>query len=724
MLHSHDQFAEIHQWKIKSKYLLNEVCTYIGCLMKVKRTLHSINKQFRNVLITNLSQIDMRIFPEYRQKLDFSFEIASEIQIEKIFPTLNIIQQPLVITELKISNPMILLMCNKVFQHNENLTIQSISIDQKDSIMMQELSKKTSNFLQKYAEKYHTNSLRIESLQTDLPQFLYEVLKKNSHKFSQLYLNGVLLTFEVLKNLSDFEFKLPRQLNLFETTLIPRTCCEVLDLIENDHQINLKLHEFSQFTWEFVCNQILSKMRTKSIQNLYIIFGETNVKELDTFQVIKQLAEGMYCHSEQNYQSFQSLTLSHFNFENLNFDFDELIHLLQYVNYKPHRKDPVYISYQDDQQNQSNNILILLYRLAKEGFIRNAKFVDRNPDKQQLAQKYEDGFFKSDIRQLNYRVRNKSLNERNLFDRSQQFTDFTENVERQNSWFQVKFSPLIRSPNFTQISHLIVQQIDEFFPYLSSFTHLRCFKYKKPCTLERLIDALKRLNLLNLEQLTVNYEIKDDQDDLDHVDLSQMQMNIESQLEEDDLIQQQSIALEQEFFEQLVKAQNLIKIQYYKRPNHTFEEELSYITFNFKKLEKIELILICPELVKSIEKWEKQEIEGENNEDNMNNLNLVSPQTIKQSLDFLLQQLREKSKIDLKQINSILNQYVENGRDWNRKIFRKIQLKLNIPRPLDLAEYLESIGETKMKYLIDIPFKNQNYKDTVDYFKQIGMINK
>eukprot|EP00347_Sterkiella_histriomuscorum_P005609 403355940 len=201
-------------------------------------------------------------------------------------------------------------------------------------------------------------------------------------------------------------------------------------------------------------------------------------------------------------------------------------------------------------------------------------------------------------------------------------------------------------------------------------------------------------------------------------------MNIESQLEEDDLIQQQSIALEQEFFEQLVKAQNLIKIQYYKRPNHTFEEELSYITFNFKKLEKIELILICPELVKSIEKWEKQEIEGENNEDNMNNLNLVSPQTIKQSLDFLLQQLREKSKIDLKQINSILNQYVENGRDWNRKIFRKIQLKLNIPRPLDLAEYLESIGETKMKYLIDIPFKNQNYKDTVDYFKQIGMINK
>eukprot|EP00347_Sterkiella_histriomuscorum_P001105 403373306 len=594
MLHSHDQNSEIPEWKVKSKYLLNEVCSYIGCQMKVKRTLHSINKEFRNVLITNSSQIDMRIFPEYRQKLDFSFEIASEIQIEKIFPTLNIIQQPLVITELKISNPMILLMCNKVFQHNENLTIQSISIDQKDSIMMQELSKKTSNFLQKYAEKYHTNSLRIESLQTDLPQFLYEVLKKNSHKFSQLYLNGVLLTFEVLKNLSDFEFKLPRQLNLFETTLIPRTCCEVLDLIENDHQINLKLHEFSQFTWEFVCNQILSKMRTKSIQNLYIIFGETNVKELDTFQVIKQLAEGMYCHSEQNYQSFQSLTLSHFNFENLNFDFDELIHLLQYVNYKPHRKDPVYISYQDDQQNQSNNILILLYRLAKEGFIRNAKFVDRNPDKQQLAQKYEDGFFKSDIRQLNYRV---------------------------------KFSPLIRSPNFTQISHLIVQQIDEFFPYLSSFTHLRCFKYKKPCTLERLIDALKRLNLLNLEQLTVNYEIKDDQDDLDHVDLSQMQMNIESQLEEDDLIQQQSIALEQEFFEQLVKAQNLIKIQYYKRPNHTFEEELSYITFNFKKLEKIELILICPELVKSIEKWEKQEIEGENNEDNMNNLNLKTEET-------------------------------------------------------------------------------------------------
>eukprot|EP00347_Sterkiella_histriomuscorum_P008864 403343451 len=724
MLHSHSQNREIPEWKVKSKYLLNEVCSYIGCQMKVKRTLHSINKEFRNVLITNQSQINKRIFPEYRQKLDFSFEIANQIQIEKVFPTLNIIQQPLVITELKISNPMILLMTDKVFQHNQNLTIQSISIQQKDSSVMKELSKKTSSFLQKYVEKYHTSSLRIESLQTDLSQFLYDVLIKNSNKFSQLYVNGLLLTFETLKNLSEIKFKLPRQLNMFETMLFPRTCCEVLDLIEEDHQINLKLRMYS-FDSESFCNQILGKMRTKRILNLYIVFGETYLKELDTFQIIQQLAEGLYSDSEQNFQSFQSLTLSHLNFQNLNFDFDEFINLLKYVNYKPHRKDPVYITYLDDQQNHQNNILFLLKRLAKEGLIRNAKFVDMDYDHQLKEKKFEDGFVKSIFRQQNYRVWNQSLNEGSLFERPKQYTDF-ENIIREYSWFQVKFSPLIRSPNFTQISHLIVMQIDEFFPYLSSFTHLRCFKYEKPCTLERLIDALKRLNLLNLEQLTVNYKIKEEDENLlDHVDLSQIQMENQNQFEETDLIKQKSIVLEEEFFQQLVKAQNLIKIQYLKRPNHTFEEELSYLTTNFKKLEKIELIQVCPELLKSIEKLEIQEIERENDKnDRKNNIIIVSSQTIKQSLDFLIQQLREKSKIDLKEINSILNQYVETERAFsNRNLFRKIQLKFNIPRPLDLAEYLESIGETKMKYLIDIPFKSQNYKETADYFKQIGMMN-
>eukprot|EP00347_Sterkiella_histriomuscorum_P011591 403371870 len=717
MLHSHDQFAEIHQWKIKSKYLLNEVCTYIGCLMKVKRTLHSINKQFRNVLITNLSQIDMRIFPEYRQKLDFSFEIASEIQIEKIFPTLNIIQQPLVITELKISNPMILLMTDKVFQHNQNLTIKSISIDQKDSTLMKELSKKTSNFLLKYTGKYHTNSLRIESLQTDLPQFLHEVLIKNSNKFSQLYVNGALLTFDVLRNLQEIKFKLPRQLNMFETKFFTRTCCEVLDLIEDEHKINLKLHMLS-FSWASVCNQVLSKMRTKSIQNLHIIFGETNAKELDAFQIIQQLAEGLYSDSKQNFMSYQSLTLSHLNFKNLNFDFDLLIHLLKYVNYKPHRIDPVCISYQD-QQNHTNNILLLLDRLAKEGFIRNAKFVNMNADYQQFELKQEqsfDGYFKF-FRKLNQVV----WNDGSQIGNSSQFTDF-QNVKRGYPWFQVKFSRSIKNKNFTQISHLIVQEIDEFFPYLSLFTHLRCFKYHQPCTLEQLIDALKRLNLINLEQLTVNYKIKDEHDNLEHVDLSFMKNS--SQLESEELIKLKSIALEQEFFQYLVKAQNLTKIQYLKRPNHTFEEELSYLTFNFKKLEKIELIMTCPELVKNIEYWEKQEIERKKNKNVSNNLIQVNPLTIQQSLDFFIQQLREKSKIDLKEINSILNQYVDNGRIFsNRNLFRKFQLKFNIPRPLDFAEYLESIGETKMRYLIEIPFKNENYKDTVDYFKQIGMMN-
>eukprot|EP00347_Sterkiella_histriomuscorum_P018757 403344294 len=732
MLHTHDQNRGNIEWKLKSKYLLNYISSYVG---------------FQ-------TQINDRVYPEYRQTLDFTFENANQIRVEKIFSTLTMIQQPLVITELKINNPMILVMSDKLFSQNQYLTIESISIEQTESTIVTELAKKTASLIDKFSNKFHTNKLKIESLETDLAQFLWEVLVFKKNKFTQLYLNGHLLTQEQLRNLTEIQFALPRHFHLFETTLLPKTCFQVLDLIEDDHKLNLKLHQH-QVGWEGICNQVMSKMREKSFQNLHLVF--TGIEKyrpmLDTFQIIQLMAGNLFDNFEQKKQAFHSLTLSHMHFKNLDFNFNDFIQLLKYVNYRPHKKEPLIISHEVNHKNECQNFSVLMNQLVKEGFIINVRFHEINQldldslatrgqlpsqiEEEKIGHQTTQNKFSKKHDNQKYPLWNQIENQdplNSILDRK--MAHMRKHMEDKKAkiinktCIEMKFSHNFSVNNFsvnnfTQISHLKVYEIDKYLPYLKFFSKLRCLKYRKSCKLELLVDALKSLNLLNIESLTVNY------------DLDENYENPADNIIPDEIDNQKQFwkdytkgpktpfnILHEEFLSLLVKAKNLKKIQFVKRPTHTFQQELQILTDYFIKLVKIELILKYPKLQDEIEKLTNPfagnivpHRHSRHNRRNNANANNNNPQ-----LDYLLNQQKELSKIDLKEVQSILDRHVENQVDSNYNIFRKIKLKFTLPKPLILTEYLESIGEIKNKYLIDIPFENSNYKDIIDYFKIIGMM--
>eukprot|EP00347_Sterkiella_histriomuscorum_P010098 403338684 len=670
-------------------------------------------------------------------KLQISrLKMPTRSELRKSFSTLTMIQYPY----------------DKLFSQNQYLTIESISIEQTESTIVTELAKKTASLIDKFSNKFHTNKLKIESLETDLAQFLWEVLVFKKNKFTQLYLNGHLLTQEQLRNLTEIQFALPRHFHLFETILLPKSYLQVLDLIENDHKLNLKLHQH-QVGWESICNQIMSKMREKSIQNLHVEF--TGIEQykpmIDTFQLIQQLAGNLFGNIDLKQQAFKSLTLSHMHFKNLDFNFDELIQLLKYVNYRPHKQDPLIISHEVNHTKESQNFSVLMNRLVKEGFIIKVQFheidqldLDSIAARGQLQSEIEEEKIghKSSQNKFSKKHDNQIYPSWNLFENEDlQISDMDKKMaymrkqleynkiqQEKYTWIMMKFSHNLSVNNFTQISHLEVFEIDKLLPYLKFFSELRCLKYRKSCKLELLVDALNSLNFINLESLTVNYDLDENYefpisnpddniipDQIDYIDLMDFTQGPKTPFK----------ILEEEFLSLLQKAKNLKKIQFIKRPNKTFQQELQFLTDYFKKLVKIELISKCPKLQDEIQNltnpFAANIIPSRHSRQNRRNYaNAMNYNNYQ--LDYLLTQQKELSKIDLKEVQSILDRHVENQVDSNYNIFRKIKLKFTLPTPLVLTEYLESIGEIKNKYLIDIPFQNENYKDIIDYFKIIGMM--
>eukprot|EP00347_Sterkiella_histriomuscorum_P020765 403336550 len=496
-------------------------------------------------------------------KLQISrLKMPTRSELRKSFSTLTMIQYPY----------------DKLFSQNQYLTIESISIEQTESTIVTELAKKTASLIDKFSNKFHTNKLKIESLETDLAQFLWEVLVFKKNKFTQLYLNGHLLTQEQLRNLTEIQFALPRHFHLFETILLPKSYLQVLDLIENDHKLNLKLHQH-QVGWESICNQIMSKMREKSIQNLHVEF--TGIEQykpmIDTFQLIQQLAGNL----------FGNIDLK-----------------------QPHKQDPLIISHEVNHTKESQNFSVLMNRLVKEGFIIKVQFheidqldLDSIAARGQLLSEIEEEKIghKSSQNKFSQKHDNQIYPSWNLFENEDlQISDMDKKMaymrkqleynkiqQEKYTWIMMKFSDNLSVNNFTQISHLEVFEIDKLLPYLKFFSELRCLKYRKSCKLELLVDALKSLNFINLESLTVNYDLDENYefpisnpddniipDQIDYIDLMDFTQGPKTPFK----------ILEEEFLSLLQKAKNLKKIQFIKRPNKTFQEpggfKLQYIQKN------------------------------------------------------------------------------------------------------------------------------------------------
>eukprot|EP00347_Sterkiella_histriomuscorum_P003175 403365303 len=266
------------------------------------------------------------------------------ISIDKIFPTLNIMQQPLIITELCINNPLLFQMIERFLSQNQFLTIKSISIEQNRTSQISNFSDETIGIVEKIATQFHTRCLRIGSLLPNLAKLLYEVVTSRC-QLTQLYINGDLLTTKVLSDLQEIQFKFPRQLLLIETSLNQSNFCQILDLIQDTHSLNLKLYQ-DPMTWMPIWQEVLSKISDKSINNLFLSFDEKSVEKVDTLKLMIQLTQRLNDNSDQIYNPFKSFTLNYMHFYSLFFDTDQFIELLKQVNYKPDMKQPTILSYE------------------------------------------------------------------------------------------------------------------------------------------------------------------------------------------------------------------------------------------------------------------------------------------------------------------------------------------------------------------------------------------